>query len=185
MPTVTVYETGYPDGVAFGGAGILKTRVRVLDEGEETPDGAIVVDNATPTYDWTVTPVTSYRELKIASVPLGDLDTGGGVFAWANPEGEPIAVTKVELDVQTRADAACTVDVGTTTVSSVTSSDNLLDGMDVRTEAGLFGIASQAGANGGVPRRLAAGKWVTGSNASGAAAGLVGFAHIHYYVLPE
>jgi hypothetical protein len=37
-----------------------------------------------------------------------------------------------------------------------------------------------AGTNGKTRQKLAAGKWVTGSVASGAAAGLVGFAYIHY-----
>ena len=126
--------------------------------------------------------VTYDRSPKMAKVALAALDTGGGVFAWANPEAVSILITRVLLDITTKATAACTVDVGTTATSATTSSDNLLDGVDVGTAAGLFGSINEAGTNGKSRQKLAAGKWVTGSMASGAAAGLVGSAYIEYYL---
>jgi hypothetical protein len=102
------------------------------------------------------------------------------VFSWQNPEGASIIVHKVILDVTTIATGACTLDIGTTAASGTTLSDNLLDGMDVHTAAGTFGLADQADTNGKAQQKLAAGKWVTGSKASGATAGLAGSAYIFY-----
>lgn len=117
----------------------------------------------------------------IAKVALAALDTAGGVFAWQNPEGASIIITKVVIDVTTVASGAATVDVGTTATNATTLSDNLLDGVDVHTAAGLLGVADGDGTNGKAQQKLASGKWVTGSKASGACAALVGFAYIHYH----
>lgn len=125
----------------------------------------------------------SERNIKVAVVPLAALDSGGGVFAWQNPEGTAIIVDRVELDVTTPASAAGTLDVGTTATSATTLSDNLIDGLDVNAAAGVFDNLGNAGTNGKTRQKLAAGKWVTGSRASGAMAGLVGKAYIHYHTL--
>ncbi|MDT5061522.1 MAG: hypothetical protein QOH63_1981 [Acidobacteriota bacterium] len=117
---------------------------------------------------------------KMVKVALAALDTGGGVFSWQNPESGAIIVLRVILDITTVANAACTLDVGTTPTSAATLSDNLIDGLDVRTAVGVFGKDDGADANGKAQQRLASGKWVTGSKASGAAAGLVGNAYISY-----
>lgn len=69
------------------------------------------------------------RGVKIARVALAAVDTGGGVFSWANPEAGDIIVRRVILDVTTQSSGACTVDVGTTVTSGTTSSDNLIDGL--------------------------------------------------------
>jgi len=120
---------------------------------------------------------------KIVKVPLAAVDTAGGVFAWANPEPGPIAVTKVVLDVTTVATGACTLDIGTTAANATTLSDNLIDGPDVHTAVITTDNIKDAGTNGKSIQHLASGKWVTGSMASGATAGLVGNAYIHYQVL--
>lgn len=117
-----------------------------------------------------------------AKVALTATDTGGGVLTWQNPTGASIIVTRVLLDVTTKATGACTIDVGTTAVSATTSSDNLMDGLDVGTATGLFSNTSDAGSNGKAQQKLASGKWVTGSMASGAAAGIVGNATILYHL---
>ncbi len=108
------------------------------------------------------------------------LDTGGGIFAWANPEAGSIVITRVVLDVTTIAAAACTVDIGTTAANATTLSDNLIDGVD--THSGLITTdnTADAGTSGKSLQMLATGKWVTGSMASGAAAGTAGFVYIHY-----
>lgn len=124
--------------------------------------------------------------LKVDTVALAAVDTGGGVFSWQNPEGADIFVYRVDLDVTTAATGACTVDVGTTTSSATTSSDTLLDGLDVHTGTGFFSSTDDTdnGTNGVAKgQRLAAGKWVTGSKASGASAGIVGTAIIQYVVI--
>lgn len=126
---------------------------------------------------------TTERAVKVARVALGATDTGGGVLAWQNPETSSIIITRIELDVTTKATAACTVDVGTTATNATTSSDNLVDGLDVGTAAGTFNNIDDKGTNGKSHQKLASGKWVTGSRASGAATGLVGYAYIHYFII--
>jgi len=124
---------------------------------------------------------SGYRHINIAKVALAALDTGGGVLAWQNPEAVSIIIDRIEFDVTTKSTAASTVDVGTTATNATTSSDNLMDGLDVGTAAGVFDNLGDAGTNGKAKQKLAAGKWVTASKASGACAGLVGYAYIHYH----
>ena len=118
-----------------------------------------------------------------ARVALAAVDTGGGVLAWQNPEASSIIITRVVIDATTKATGACTIDVGTTATSATTSSDTLLDGLDVGTAATTADNITDKGTNGKSRQKLASGKWVTGSMASGAAAGLVGYAYIEYFVI--
>jgi hypothetical protein len=120
---------------------------------------------------------------KIAKVALAAADTGGGVLAWQNPESSSIVITRLVVDVTTKSTAACTVDFGTTETNATTSSDTLLDGVDVGTAAGTFDNITDKGTNGKSRQKLASGKWVTGSMASGAAAGLAGYAYIEYFLI--
>jgi hypothetical protein len=122
------------------------------------------------------------RNEKWVKVPLAAVATAGGVLAWQNPEGTPIMVTRLILDVTTPATGACTLDAGTA-ADGTTSNDGLLDGVDVGTAAGVFDNLGNAGSNGRARQRLAAGSYVTVSQASGAVAGLVGSALIAYVVL--
>lgn len=122
------------------------------------------------------------RVTKIAKVALSADSSGGGVFSWANPESTNIIITRVIIDVTTKTSAACTIDVGTTATSATTSSDNLLDGVDVGTAVGVFDNIDNKGSNGKSKQKLAPGKWITASKASGAAAGLKGYAYIYYIV---
>jgi hypothetical protein len=122
--------------------------------------------------------------LKKVTGALAAIDTGGGVFAWANPENGDIIVEHVALVVTTKATGACSVNVGTTTTSATTSSDNLIDGKDIHAATGTFTNLESAGTNGKAAQRLAKGKWVTASVVSGgASAGLVGTYEIYYRVL--
>lgn len=116
-------------------------------------------------------------------VPLAALDTAGGVLSWKNDLSDDIAIVGLDLDIKTKSTAACTLDGGTTPTSAATSSDNLIDGVDVGTAAGYFNNVDEKGTNGKSRQRLAAGKWLNISKASGAAAGLVGFAYIRYIIL--
>ena len=123
------------------------------------------------------------RPVIVRKVALGVGTAGGGVFSWLNPEAGAIIVTKIELDVTTVATAAGTVSVGTTTVSATTSSANLIDTLDVHSATGVFTNQVNGGTNGKTVQRLASGGWVTASQASGAVAGLVGNAYIHYHLV--
>lgn len=126
--------------------------------------------------------VTLDRLVKVDKIALAAVDTGGGVFAWQNPEGAAIIVERVVLDITTPSTGACTVDVGVTPTSAATPVDNLLDGQSLAAAAVLDNIENQ-GTNGKSVGRLASGKWVTASVASGASAGLVGSAYIHYILV--
>lgn len=121
--------------------------------------------------------------IKSVRVALGALDAGGGILSWQNPElGRAIGIVSFELDIVTPTTGACTGDFGTTPTNGATSNDGLIDGLSLAV-AGLFNNNEDKGTNGKSKQRLAAGKWLTGSMASGAAAGLVGFAYIQYIVL--
>ena len=126
--------------------------------------------------------VTFDRGVKVAKVALGHADTGGGIFAWANPEAGTILIPRVIINVTTIATSACSISVGTTASSATTSSANLIDTLDVHSATGTFDNITDASTNGKARQRLAAGKWVTASVASGASAGLVGSLYIEYIV---
>jgi hypothetical protein len=120
---------------------------------------------------------------RVMKVPLGVVDTGGGVLSWVNPHSFAIIIHRVTLDVTTKSTGASTIDVGTTAVSATTSSDNLIDGQDTGTAIGTFDNITEKGTNGKSRQKLAVGAWVTASKATGACAGLVGNAYIEYYPL--
>lgn len=125
-----------------------------------------------------------FAQNQIAVVNLaGGTDTGGGLGSWLNPQATEIVVSKIVIRVTAVATGACTLEAGTTTVSAVTASANSIDTVDVHTAAGVFSTSKNPGANGKPDQLLAAGGWVTFSTASGASAGLVAKAYIHYMTL--
>ena len=88
------------------------------------------------------------------------------------------------MDITTVATGACTLDVGLTAVSATTTSDTLLDGIDVNAATAVFdsmNYALDSGAN-AKAQKLAEGKWVTFDEKSGDATGLAGKAYIEYVV---
>jgi hypothetical protein len=93
-------------------------------------------------------------------------------------------ILRVLLDVTTVATGACTVDIGYTASTATTSSDTLLDGVDVNAATVLFdsmNAALDSGAN-AKAQLAASGKWITADEASGDATGLVANAYIQYYL---
>lgn len=122
--------------------------------------------------------------IKSVRVPLGVVNTPGGLLSWQNPElGRDIGIVGLEIDITTVSSGAGTADFGTTPTNGATLSDNLIDGLNLNAATGLFNNNEDKGTNGKSKQRLAAGKWLTGSTASGSAVGLVGFAYIQYIVL--
>lgn len=164
------HNDSYSASVGGYAVGALGSEVEVISSAKAVTLGGTTI-------------ATTNRITKIAKVALAAADTGGGVLAWANPESGSIIITRVVLDVTTKSTAACTLDVGTTATSATTSSDTLLDGLDVGTAAGTFDNVEDQGTNGTSRQKLATGKWVTASMASGAAAGLVGYAYIEYFLI--
>ncbi len=117
---------------------------------------------------------------KVVAVALGTGTAGGGVASWQNPEATPIIIRRAWVDVTTVATAAGTVSVGATPTSATTSSANLIDTLDVHSATGVFDNLNSAGTNGKSIQKLAVGKWVTASQATGAVAGLAGNLYIEY-----
>ncbi len=113
--------------------------------------------------------------VKSARVKLNAADAAGGVFAWKNPEDEDINVIHMLLDVTTKTSAACTVSVGIADNATTLGTD-FLSGQSVAT-AGIFANSAA--------KKVGKNKFVTGSKASGAIAGLVGFAYITYVVCAD
>lgn len=114
-----------------------------------------------------------------------DGGTAAATVAWQNPEAGAIAIVRAMLDVTTQSSGACTLDIGPTATNATTSSDTLFDGLSVAA-AGLFDTVNDThnGTNGlAYAQRLAAGKWVTVTDASGDPTGLAATLHIFYLVL--
>lgn len=138
------------------------------------------IGDPTPAQTKAMFPTTGTARLpRTVKVALAALDTAGGILAWLNPENVAILVTRIVLDVTTKSTAACTADFGQA-ANGTTTADNLIDGVDVGTATGVFDNTKDIGTNGKGARKVAAGEYVTGSKATGAAAGLVGSAYITY-----
>lgn len=123
------------------------------------------------------------RNIKVARVPLTAVDSAGGLFAWQNKDRKDVIVERIFLDITTPSSGACVADVGQTATSATTLSDNLIDGQSLATAAKVLDNINDAGTNGKSKQKVASGKWVTGSVASGASAGVVGYAYIHYFTV--
>lgn len=108
---------------------------------------------------------------KVALVAVAD-NTPGGALSLANPLGVDAIVKRIMLDVTTPATGAATIDAGIA-ANGTTASDNLLDGADVGTAAGVFDNLEDGGTNGKMKARWAAGEFLT-ITASATLAGLVG-----------
>lgn len=113
-------------------------------------------------------------------IALAAVDSGGGVFSWAAPyDAVVIRVVVVTTHVS---NAACTLDVGSTTVSGTTSSANIIDGADLTTTAPATFTTDTVALDGSQDcQYVPSGNWVTGSVASGASAGLTGSVYITYH----
>lgn len=125
----------------------------------------------------------TYVPLLVEKIPLVASDSAGGVFAWQNHHSESVIVTRVVIDLTTKSSGAGTLDVGMTATSAATSADNLIDGLDVNAATGVFDNVENQGTNGTGAQKVASGKWITASKATGNMAGIVGSAYLHYHLL--
>jgi hypothetical protein len=121
------------------------------------------------------------RGVKVAKVALTatTATTGGAVAAWANPEAGAIIIVRALIDITTVSTGAAALDIGTTATNATTSSDTLLDGVDVNAATGVFDNVTDKGTNGKARQRLASGKWVTVTG-SASTVGMVGSMYIFY-----
>lgn len=98
--------------------------------------------------------------------------TGGAVLSVLNPFGEDVVVTNTVLLVTTKSTGAANANIGIG-AAATTDGDNLLDGVDVGTAAGVFDAAEDGGTNGRTRQLWESDQYlnVTGSDTT---AGLVG-----------
>lgn len=115
----------------------------------------------------------------VAEIDIAANASTGVQEAWQNPTGQTIIVTSVYLHTTTKSTGAATLDIGTTATNATTSSDNLLDGVDVGTAVGIFEPSEDGGTNGRKRQTLAAGKWITVDHKADTT-GLVGKLYVEY-----
>ncbi|HUX16041.1 MAG TPA: hypothetical protein VMW52_06180 [Phycisphaerae bacterium] len=119
---------------------------------------------------------------KTVKVALAASDAAAGLFSWRNTEESAnVIVTDLYVNVTTKTTGACTMDCGWAATEIL--SDTLIDGKDINAATGLFSNIDDAGTNGKGHRLVLDDEYITGSVASGASAGLVGFAYITYIVV--
>lgn len=118
--------------------------------------------------------------IRVVAEPLAAVGTAGGVLAWENPEADAIMVHSLILDIRTASTGASTIDAGVA-ADGTTLSDTLIDGGN----SNAIGVLNSAngGTNGRMARKVAAGEFVTISQASGDVTGLIGTAYISYSVI--
>lgn len=110
-------------------------------------------------------------------------------FAWQNPEGEKIVVTRVVIDRTTAGGTATSVlDVGPAT-SATGTADTVIDGLNLNTTGVADNIADK-GTNG--TQRVAkldenggTTPYLTGKILVEAASSLVGYAYIEYFLVED
>lgn len=110
--------------------------------------------------------------------PLGVLDTAGGVLSVLNPFSRQLLITRLVVNLTTASTGAGTADFGVAATSI--SNDTLIDGLDMNAAVGIFDNIKNKGSNGLSSVYWGATGYVTGSMASGAMAGLAGYAYIHF-----
>lgn len=114
-------------------------------------------------------------------IDIAGLAASTGVFvSMANPEGVPVFITRVILNVTTKSTGASTVDIGVHATSPTTSDDRLLDGKDVGTAVGTFDNIVDHGTNGLGGLLWPTAGYLNVKEATGDVAGLVGKLYIKY-----
>lgn len=129
--------------------------------------------------------VPQQRIEKTVTFALAGAAIHAGAVGIVNPEAVDVIITGINVRLSTHATAASgAIDVGTTTSSITTASDNLADGLLVGSGVTVpvaYGTGNQQGANGKVVQNWVAGKWVTVSDDGTAdVTGLVGILYITY-----
>lgn len=108
--------------------------------------------------------------------------SSGIINLWTAPAAA--IIQRVMLDVTTVATGACTLDIGYH-VTTLTTSDTLLDGIDVNGATGLFdsmNAALDTGAN-AKAQKAASGGFITLDEKTGDATGMVANAYIQYILV--
>ena len=121
--------------------------------------------------------------IKVVEVALTAGDADDFALAWQNPESTAIMVQRVLVDLTTAGGSANSVlDIGSA-VDATTTSNNLIDGLDLNT-TGLFDNIDDGGTSGAATARLdengGTTDYITGQILVANAAALVGNVYIEY-----
>lgn len=115
---------------------------------------------------------------QVVKVALAAVDTAAGLLSWQNKTGKTIRINRLVIQRTTASSGAGTGDFGVAATAIL--NDTLIDGLDLNAAAGIADNHLNPGSSGLSGAYLPADQYVTGSVASGASAGLVGFAYIFY-----
>jgi hypothetical protein len=155
--------------------------------GALTASGVITGTSAvltTPVIDGVAQSALNDRQIITEVVAIsGTALQAANLTLWTAPAAA--IILRVMLDVTTVATGAATVDIGYTAASATTSSDTLLDGVDVNASIALFdsmNAALDSGAN-AKAQKAASAKWITADSASGDTTGMVANAYIQYILV--
>lgn len=107
--------------------------------------------------------------------------TGGAILALANPEGVALIIDKVVMDITTKSTGAASVDVGIA-ANGTTTSDTLMDGVDVGTAAILADNITNKGTNGLPTVKWGATQYLT-ITGTATTVGLVGRLYVQYHAV--
>lgn len=106
--------------------------------------------------------------------------TGGDAISWANPTGTTIIVENVLLDITTQATGAATMDIGVA-ANGTTTSDTLIDEVDVGAAAIVASAINDGGTNGKGFRKMTSTQYITGTP-SATLAGIAGTCTVLYWI---
>lgn len=115
-----------------------------------------------------------YKSFKVS---LAATAGAGGIATIPNPEGVDVYITRAIVNLTHTGAALSSLDAGTS--STIASSDNLLDGLDVGTTAACFDNIKNPGTNGKAGQIWRSDAYVT-LTGSGGLTGLAGDIFVEY-----
>lgn len=123
-----------------------------------------------------------YRGIKVAKVAIAGVasTSGGGLFSWANPEGQSIIIDRLEIDITTKSTGAANGSFGVA-ANGTTSSANLIDTYALGGTEKVVNNVDDKSTNGKSVQKMTSSQFLTGTG-SATTAGLVGNVYIHYYL---
>lgn len=116
---------------------------------------------------------------KFAGVVGVAATTGGAILAWQNPEGVPIFIDMVEIDVTTKSTGAAALSVGVA-ANGTTSSANLIDSYAIGATEKLVTNYDDKGTNGKFAQKMLTTQFLTVS-AAATTVGLVCDIYVTYH----
>lgn len=163
----------------FSGTGSLKNKQRAGGVGIDTADSSRLKYNKAGT----IVTLADSQNIARTSLALTGAAIHAGTVGLTLPASAGI-ITRAYLDITTASTGASTLDIGYTATSIATSIDSLLDGIS-GTPAALFDSMNSLldSATNAKAQKFAASKFITVTEASGDATGLVGTLYVDYFLL--